>query len=150
MLEILRDILFVDDSALCASTGGKMQRMVDIFAEACANFGLTVSIKKTEIMFQPAPGEPYVEPHITVNGQRHDITDKFHYLGSVMSSSATIDDEISLRVARASAPLGRLRDRVWKRISFETKRHVYCAVVLPFLLYGSESWTVYPRHLQKL
>ena len=47
---------------------------------------------------------------------------------------------------------GRLRDRVWKRrgLAFETKLHVYRAVVLPFLLYGSESWTVYSRHLQKL
>ena len=68
-----------------------------------------------------------------------------------MSNSATIDDEINLQVARASASFGRLRDRVWKRIglSFETKLHVYRAVVLPSLLYGSESWTVYSRHLQK-
>ena len=41
MLDILRDLLFADDCALCASTEGKMQRMVDLFAEACANFGLT-------------------------------------------------------------------------------------------------------------
>ena len=41
---------------------------------------------------------------------------------------------------------------MWKRrgLSFETKLHVYRAVVLPSLLYGSESWTVYSRHLQKL
>ena len=55
MLDILRDLLFADDCALCASTEGKMQRMVDLFAKACANFGLTISIKKTGVMFQPAP-----------------------------------------------------------------------------------------------
>ena len=95
-------------------------------------------------MFQPGPGEPYVEPYITINGQRLEVTDKFPYLGSVMSNSATIDDEISLRVARASASFGRLRDRVWKRrgLSFETKLDSYHAVVLPSLIYGSESWTV--------
>ena len=152
LLDILRDLLFADDCALSASTAEDMQRMVDLFAQACANFGLTISIIKTEVMFQPAPGEPYVEPHITINGQRLKVTDKFPYLGSVMSNSATIDDEINLRVARASASFGRLRDRVWKRrgLSFETKLHVYRAVVLPSLLYGSESWTVYSRHLQKL
>ena len=43
-----------------------------------------------------------------------------------MSNSATIDDEISLCVARASASFGRLRDCVGKRrLSFETKLHVY-------------------------
>ena len=74
-----------------------MQRMVDLFAEACANFGLIISIKKTEIMFQPAPGEQYVEPVSTFNGQKLKATDKFPYLGSVMSNSATINDEINLR-----------------------------------------------------
>ena len=41
---------------------------------------------------------------------------------------------------------------MWKRrgLSFETKLQVYRAVVLPSLLYSSESWTVYSRHLQKL
>ena len=82
MLDILRDLLFADDCALCASSAGDMQRMVDLFAEACANFGLIISIIKTEVMFQPAPGEPYVEPHITINGQRLKVTDKFPYLGS--------------------------------------------------------------------
>ena len=152
MLDILRDLLFADDCALCASTEGNMQRMVDLFAEACANFGLTISIKKTEVMFQPAPGEPYIEPVITINGQKLEVTKKFPYLGSVMSDSATIDDEINLRVSRASSSFGRLREKVWKRrgLSFETKLQVYRAVVLPSLLYGSESWTVYSRHLQKL
>ena len=45
MLDILSDLLFADDCALCASTEGKMQRMVDLFAEACVNFGVTISIK---------------------------------------------------------------------------------------------------------
>ena len=80
------------------------------------------------------------------------MTEKFPYLGSVMPDFATIDDEINLRVARASSSFGRPREKVWKKrcLSFETKLQVYRAVVLPSLLYGSESWTVYSRHLQKL
>ena len=109
-----------------------MQRMVDLFAEACANVGLTISIKKTEVMFQPSLGEPYVEPHIIINGQRLEVTDEFPYLGSAMSNSATIDDEISLHV-RASASFGMLRGRVWKirGLSFETKLYVYHVECVP-------------------
>ena len=45
-----------------------------------------------------------------------------------------------------------MRDRVWNRrgLSFETKLQVYRAVVLPSLLYGSETWTVYARHERQL
>ena len=152
MLDILRDLLFADDCALCASSESEMQRMVDLFSRACKNFGLTISIPKTEVMFQPAPGEPHSEPHISIDGQKLANTDKFPYLGSTMSNTATIDDEVSLRLARASASFGRLSSRVWKRrgLSNETKLKVYHAVVLPSLLYGSETWTVYARHLQRL
>ena len=69
-----------------------------------------------------------------------------------MSNSATIDDEFRLRLSRTSASSRRLSNRVWKRrgLSNRTKLKVYHAVVLPSLLYGSETWTVYARHLQRL
>ena len=71
--------------------------MVKLFAKACAKFGLTISIKKTEVMFQPPPGEPFVEAHITINGQRLEVTNKFPNLRSVISNSAIINNEMNLR-----------------------------------------------------
>ena len=152
MIDFLRDLLFADDCALCAPSQRDMQHMVDLFAKACKDFGLTISIPKTEVMYQPAPGEPYTEPVICIEGQKLAATDKFVYLGSTMANNATIDDEISLRISRASASFGRLKDRVWARrgLSHETKLQVYHAVVLPSLLYACETWTVYSRHLQRL
>ena len=152
MLDMLRDLLFADDCALCASSEREMQNMVDLFSKACKNFGLTISIPKTEVMFQPAPDEPHYEPVITIDGHKLKNADKFPYLGSTMSNSATIDEEINRRLARASASFGRLSDRVWKRrgLTSETKLKIYHAVVLPSLLYGSETWTVYSWHLQRL
>ena len=152
MLDMLRDLLFADDCALCASSEREMQHMVDLFSKACKNFGLTISIPKTEVLFQPAPGEPHYDPVITIDGHKLANTDKFPYLGSTMSNTATIDEEINLRLARASASFGRLSDRVWKKrgLTCKTKLKVYHAVVLPSLLYGSETWTVYSRHLQRL
>ena len=41
---------------------------------------------------------------------------------------------------------------MWNRhgLSFKTKLKVYSAVVLPSLLYGCETWTVYSRHSKQL
>lgn len=47
----------VDDCALAASRAS-----MDNFSSACNNFGLPISIKKTEALYQPAPGKPYTEP----------------------------------------------------------------------------------------
>ena len=118
---------------------------MDSFSAACNNFGLTISTKNTEVMFQPAPGNQYHEPQITVN-------ETFTYLGSTLSRTATINAEINNRISTASSAFGRLREKVWERrgISLETKLKVYRAVVLTTLLYGLETWTVYRRHEKNL
>ncbi|XP_070207983.1 uncharacterized protein [Littorina saxatilis] len=150
--DIIRDFLFADDCALNAVSEADMQCSVDMFSSACSNFGLTISTKKIEVLHQPAPGKPYVEPDITVNGQRLNTVNRFTYLGSTLSQNVTIDDEVNVRIARASSTFGRLYPNVWNRrgISTQTKLKVYRAVVLPTLLYACETWTVYQRHARKL
>ncbi len=59
-----------------------MQHRVDKFPDACRNFGLTISINTTEVMYQPASGKPYTELNISVNGQRLGAVGKFTYVGS--------------------------------------------------------------------
>ena len=150
--DTINDLLFADDCALNAASEADMQHSVDKFSDACDNFGLTISTKKTEVMHQPAPGKPYVEPNISVNGKRLNVVEKFTYLGSTLSRTAVIDDEVNTRLAKASASFGRLHKNVWDRngITIETKIKVYKAVVLTTLLYGCESWTVYQRHVKRL
>ncbi|KAI0229585.1 hypothetical protein LSAT2_019978, partial [Lamellibrachia satsuma] len=103
-------------------------------------------------LHQLAPGKPYVEPNIIVNGQRLNAVNRFTYLGSTLSQNVTIDDEVNVRIARASATFCRLHANVWNRrgISLQTKLKVYRAIVLPTLLYACETWTVYQRHAKKL
>ena len=100
---VLRDFLFADDCALNASDEQEMQAKMDSFSAACNNFGLTISTKKTEVMFQPAPGNQYHELQITVNGQTLQAVETFTYLGSTLSRTATIDAEINNRIFKASS-----------------------------------------------
>ena len=63
-----------------------------------------------------------------------------------------IDDEVTVRTAKASVAFARLRTNVWERngIRLDTKLKGYKAVVLPNLLHACETWTVYQRHAKKL
>ena len=135
-----------------ASSEAKMQRAMDQVSQSCDNYDLTISTKKTEVVHQPAPGKPYNEPTITVNGEKLKVVDKFTYLGSTLSRAVHIDDEVTARIAKASVAFGRLRANVWERngIKLDTKLKVYKAVVLPTLLYACETWTVYQRHAKRL
>ena len=42
------------------------QKGVDQVSDSCDSYDLIISIKKTEVVYQPAPGKPYKEPTITV------------------------------------------------------------------------------------
>nr|VZI16997.1 unnamed protein product [Spirometra erinaceieuropaei] len=63
-----------------------------------------------------------------------------------------IDDEVANRISKASQAFGRLRNTVWNRhgLQLSTKLKMYKAVILPTLLYGAETWTVYTRQARRL
>ena len=129
-----------------------MQKGVDQVSDSCDSNNLTISIKKTEVVYQAAPGKPYKEPSITVKGQRVQVVDKFTYLGSTLSRVVHVDEEVNVRIAKASAAFGRLRGSIWDRsgIRLDTKLKVYRSMVLPTLLHACETWTVYQRHAKRL
>jgi hypothetical protein len=71
------------------------------------------------------------------------------YLGNIVAAEVTVDVEISNRHAKASASFGRLSKRLWKDhgIRLETKVAVHRAAILNVLMYGSETSTMYWRHI---
>ena len=151
--EFINELLYADDCALLSHTAEGLQRSANIFAAACKRFGLTISIKKTEVMFQPAAAKASrVEPEIEVNGCKLNVVNQFTYLGSIMSDDCKIDKEIEARIKKASASYGRLTDRVWENrsVKLKTKIAVYKAVVMSTLLYGCETWTCHQRHVRML
>ena len=76
-----------------------MQWAVNRMSQACENFDLTINTKKTEVVHKPAPGKPYNEPPITVNGQQLQVVDKFTYQGSTLSRAVQINDEFTIYLA---------------------------------------------------
>ena len=103
-------------------------------------------------MFTPAPGEPYIEPNIAVNGTRLDVVDTFVYLGSTVLRDSSLDAEIDSRISKAFVAFGKLEKRVWADpdITINTKISVYRTCVLAVLVYSAETWTTHKRHIKLL
>ena len=150
--KLILEALFADDCALMAHHENHLQTIVDRFSMATKLFGLTISLSKTEVLLQPAPGRPIIEPCITIDGTQLANVNTFKYLGSTISSDGSLDHEINARIQKASQALGRLRSKVLQHsgVSLGTKIKVYRAVVLTSLLYGCETWTLYRRHMKQL
>ena len=149
---LIRDFLFADDCAIAAPSEAALQRLAVRLSSATKAFGLTIRIKKTEVLCQPAPKTTTSASHITIDGSKLNSVDHFCYLGSHLSADGSLDKEITCRISKASRSFGRLQSRVWRArgISPKTKIAVYRAIVLPSLLYGCETWTCYRRYLRQL
>ena len=78
---MFRDLFFADDAGLVAHTESALQRLTSCFAEAAQLFGLEISLKKTEVLYQPAPREEYCLPHITIGETVLRTVHQFTYLG---------------------------------------------------------------------
>ena len=121
----VRDLLYVDDCVIVAHSKDDLQRIADSLSAATKRFGLFKSIKTTEVMFQPAKGSTGNMPEIKNDGKALNNVDCFTYLGSSLSSSNSLDKEVSNRIARASASYGRLHSRVswnWRRSAQYTEQ----------------------------
>ena len=98
------------------------QELVDRFSNACKAFGLTISIKKTEVVHQPSPSPKKIKgvqqkppvyqfptTPIKVDGKNVKYVKSFTYLESKVNSNVSLDDEVINRIARATNAFGKLR-----------------------------------------
>nr|VZI25725.1 unnamed protein product [Spirometra erinaceieuropaei] len=103
---------------------------MDLFSAAFENFGLVINTQKTVVMHRP--------PNNTATPTN--------------APQISIDDEVASRISKASQAFGRLQSTVWNRhgLQLSTKLKMYKAVILPALLYGAETWTVYAKQARRL
>ena len=84
---LIRNLLFADDCALVTHTIEDIQFIMDCFSNTARHFGLTVSLKKFEVLYQPKSGSSYTPPVIKVCDTPLTSVDKFSYLGSTLSQT---------------------------------------------------------------
>ena len=91
-------------------------------------------------------------PNINIADYTLSVVSEFTYLGATVTDTLSLDSELNKRIGKASSAMSKLSKRVWenKNLSTRTKISVYQACVLSVLLYGSESWSLYPVQEEKL
>ena len=140
----ITELQHADDNATPASSPEELQQIADFFHAAYERFGMEVNSNKTKVLMQPAPGQPPNDLDIVIGRRNIEIVHSFPYLGSLLTSSATSLEDINSRIGAANASFGCLNKKVFNKynLTIDTKSMVYRSVVLPTLLYGSETWTL--------
>ena len=125
--DLIRDMLFADDAAVTTHTQQELQALIDRFSQACKDFGLTISLKKTNVLGQ----DTNELPAITIDDHELDVVEHFTYLGSTITDNLSLNTEIDKRIGKAVTTLARLTSRVWTnpKLTVKTKMVVYNACV---------------------
>ena len=145
---LIKGILFADDAAVTTHTQQELQALMDRFSQACKDLGLTISLKKTNVL-----GQHTMElPAITIDDYELDVVEQFTYLDSTITDNLSLDTEIDKRIRKAATTLARLTSRVWTnpKLIMKTNMVVDNACVVGTLMYGSETWTTYARQEKRL
>ena len=101
---LIRDMLFPDDAAVVTHTQEELQSLMDCFSHACKDFGLTISLKKTNVMGQDTEAPPF----ITIDDYELDAVSQFTYLGSTITDNLSLDADMDKSVGKAASTLALL------------------------------------------
>ena len=144
------ELQYADDIALLANTADAAQDSTDTFENVYNALGLEISAAKTKVL-RVNCGDEQVAAMRSKSGDIEDVNE-FNYLGSIVTQDGAAHAEVSHRLRKASAAVFKLSKRVFNNPDLRrgTKLAVYRAVVLPTLLYGSETWTIYKSQIKSL
>ena len=142
-------VLFADDVMLLTERKEDMEANLRELKKAMNNWGMKIHWGKTKVMMVSRKGE---ECKVCVDGEEIEQVQNMKYLGAILSADGTCEEEIEQRVGAAARVRGAMRKEVLERKELKkaTKMRVYNAIVLPTMLYGSETWTVMKRHESRL
>ena len=94
----MRDFIFADVTAIVAHSAEDLQQLMNRFSKACQDFGLTISLKKTQVMGQGVDSPP----SITISMQELEVVHDFVYFGSTISDTPSLDVELDKRIGKAA------------------------------------------------
>ena len=142
----IQEAQYANDIALFSNSVEGLQDLLSTFSHVSKEMGLQINTSKTETM---SIGTQVV---FQVNNVKLPRLDRFKYLGSYVSRDCMMNEEIHVRIQSASCAFGRLRKRVFdcRELTVKTKVKVYDQCTIPLLLYGSETWPLYQKHVKQL
>src|SRR5271163_4750341 len=114
-------------------------RTLENIAAATSELGIHISWAKTKVQNIRA-GQPAAD--LVINGQTVEGVQSFLYLGSSISSADGSRFEQLRRIGIAAGNMSNL-ECIWRQptLLLATKLRLYMTLIVPILLYTSETWT---------
>ena len=145
---VISALQYDDDAAFPSPTADGLQRSLEVMSETFLRAGLIIHTTKTNILSASSPDAQ----SFSISGSQLKNCENFTYLGSNLSLSGDLTNEIQRRINLASTAFGRQSKRVFgnQNLTMHTKIAVYDAVVISTILFGCNTWVRHRRHIRPL
>jgi uncharacterized FlaG/YvyC family protein len=129
-----------------------MEHFMIILKRTFSEFGLPISVKKSEVMHIPGRNNPKLKFSIQVDDHIYKQTESFKYLGNIFTSDLNISAELAARSKGAWKKFRRYSEVVFDNDSIKTelKVNLFKMEVMEVLLYACVTWTTRKEHFDEL
>ena len=133
-----------------ADSERKLCQLVTEFGRVCERRKLQVNVGKSKVM-RCTRNEDGARLNVMLNGEAHQEVYQFKYLGSVIAANGGVEADVHHKVYEGCKVLDVL-ERVMKNRGLEmnVKKVLHRKVVVPTVMYVSESWVMKVTERQKL
>lgn len=147
--KLITNIRYADDTAILANSIEDLQILLNKLNEVGTAFGLNINIKKTKMMI--VSRKDIKDATLSLNGEDIERVVRFKYLGAVVNEKWDCDEEVKLRIGMAKETFSRLKNLLLQRtLPLELRLRVVHCYVWPVLLYGSETWSLKVKSLNRI
>ncbi|XP_063537021.1 uncharacterized protein LOC134746536 [Cydia strobilella] len=139
-------LLYADDLVLLASSGEELQEMVTRMHGSFERKEIKINVSKTKVMVFEKE-EYMTNCEILIGQERVEQVKEFVYLGTLFTRDGKHDKDIERRVSAGNRVNGALNAFMSsQKVSQKARLAVHRGVLVPTLMYGSESWVWQKRH----
>ena len=143
-------LLYADDQVLLASSEEELQEMVNMLHGSLKRKGMTVNVSKTKVMVFER-GDDETKCDVMIAGVKVEQVKEFVYLGSMFTSDGKCESDIERRVNAGNVVNGALHTFMnSQKVSKKARLAVHRGVLVPTLMYGSESWVWQKKHESRI
>lgn len=135
-------LLYADDIVIFSETSVGLKKGLDILADYCDRWKLTVNTNKTKIMVFRKGGTLPKDINFSYNGKTIEIVKKFVYLGITFTTGGSFAETHKTLTGQALKAIFKLNQYLYNFTDLSPKHiiELFDKLVRPILTYGGQVW----------
>jgi hypothetical protein len=136
-------LAYADDVNVLGGNVHAVQKNTEALVAATKEIGLEVNADKHKYMIMSQDHNAGRCHSIKIDNSSFERVEEFKYLGTTLTNQNSIQEEVKSRLKSANACYYSVQNLLSSRLlSKNLKIRIYRTIILPFVLYGCETWSL--------